>query len=245
MKEITTESLAFDSPEMSHLRSAQPHLKIIRLGILDYAKGLQEMESARERVLASGGDVFGEMLVLQHTPVVTLGNRPLVEDLKVGVEDLARQGVAFFKTDRGGSATVHEPGQIVIYPIVKLGRRGMGPKTFVNALEQAMIETAADLGVLASRDPINPGIWVGNNKLGAIGIRIQGGVSTHGLAFNVVNDLSTFQHVTPCGLKGRGVTSLIRELRIASFSEKTLQSLLARVEEALVMRLVGLLTHCC
>jgi lipoate-protein ligase B len=218
-------------------------LVVHRLGVVEYSKGLELMENARLRVAEKCAPGGGELLVLQHPPVVTLGHRPLLEDLKIGPLELKTLGISYFKTDRGGSATVHELGQIVVYPVVKLDPKRLGPKRFVNLLEEAMILAAAQFGVEAARDAVNPGIWVERNKLGAIGIRIVHGVVTHGLAFNVCNDLSTFAHVVPCGLVDRGVTTLARETGREGVLGASRQAFFDAVETRLVTELNRLLAN--
>lgn len=178
-----------------------------------YADAMLRMDAAHAAVLeaAKAGVCRAQLLVTEHTPVVTMGNRELTQDLQAGAESLARLGIDYAKTDRGGSVTVHEPGQLVVYPIVPLRGFGLGVRAFVHLLEEAMIRACAACDVVAARDPINPGVWVGAKKIGAIGIRVDRGVTRHGLALNVENSLATFAHVIPCGIHGRGITSLASE----------------------------------
>jgi lipoyl(octanoyl) transferase len=215
-------------------------IKVFRLGLVDYSRGLQLMEEARLRVAKECGPKQGEILSLQHPAVVTLGNRPLEQDLVTSAAALGEVGVEFFKTTRGGSATVHEPGQAVVYPVLKLDSKRFGPKQLVHVLEQAMIDTAAHFGIACVRDCGQPGVWVGHNKLGALGIRVLEGVSIHGLALNVTNDLSTFRHVIPCGLRERGVTSFRNELPLKEVSGA---GFFEKVESQLLTSLAGLLQN--
>jgi lipoate-protein ligase B len=187
-------------------------LKLRFLGLLRYADALQIMDETHEAVRATAMLGEGEILVVEHPPVVTMGNRFVPTDMILNEDALRARGIDFHKIDRGGSVTIHEPGQVVVYPIVKLDRARLGPKAFVNALEESMISLCAEYGILASRDSVNPGVWVGGDKIGAIGIRISQGVTKHGLAFNATNNLSTFSAVVPCGIRGRGVTSLALSL---------------------------------
>lgn len=191
-------------------------LHIRRLGLLRYSEALLQMEESHARVRREAGVGEGEILLVEHPAVVTMGNRFLPQDMILSEEELLARGIDFHRIDRGGSVTVHEPGQAVVYPLVKLGTR-LGPKAFVHALEDAMIALSAEFGVVATRDDVNPGVWVGLNKIGAIGIRIDGGVSKHGLAFNATNTLEVFEAIVPCGLRGRGVTNLERESRVRTF----------------------------
>jgi lipoyl(octanoyl) transferase len=193
------------------------HLTLRPLGLLRYADALRLMEEAHARIRETAAPGEGEILVVEHPPVVTMGNRFLPEDMILTQAELLARAIDFHKIDRGGSVTVHEPGQVVIYPLVKLDRVRLGAKAFVHALEEAMILLCAEYGFVAARDALNPGVWVGENKIGAIGIRILEGVTKHGLAFNVVNDLSTFASIVPCGLRGRGVTTLAQESKVRTF----------------------------
>ena len=184
-------------------------MEIRYLGLVPYWQALEIMESVHEeRVKDPNKD--GVILVVQHPPTVTMGKRELYEDMLVKPEELKFKGIAYHKIDRGGSVTVHEPGQAVIYPILNIDKYGLSVRNYVNALEEAMIQTCAHFKVTAARDSINPGVWVGIEKVGAVGIRFLNKVTKHGIAFNVINTLDAFSTIVPCGLHGRGVTSLQR-----------------------------------
>jgi lipoate-protein ligase B len=183
--------------------------EIVKIELGDHTAAMEHMARWHAHVCRGGNEV---VLVTQHFPVITMGNRFLEQDMLVNEQELASHGVSFSRTDRGGSVTVHEPGQAVVYPIVRVESSRFSVRHFVWILEEAMIRVAALYGVKAARDSINAGIWVGKNKLGAVGIRISQRVSKHGLAFNVNNSLATFEHIVPCGLRERGVTSLEREI---------------------------------
>lgn len=187
-------------------------MEIKYLKLFAYADALNLMENLHSEV-ASTQNHKGFMLVLQHPPTVTMGKRELLEDMKVPPEELKYKGIAYHKIDRGGSVTIHEPGQIVIYPIININFYHHTVRSFVAALEQAMIETCMHYDICAARDEINPGVWVERNKIGAVGIRVKNKVTKHGLAFNVVNSLETFSFIIPCGLKERGVTNLTNLIR--------------------------------
>lgn len=182
-------------------------MQILELGLKDYSETLDIMNKIHSDVSAAKS--ADTLIVVEHPPTVTMGNRERYEDMHIPPEELKFKGVKFVKVDRGGSVTIHEPGQIVIYPILSL--KNLSVKKYVCALEEAMILTCKHYGVIATRDPINPGVWVGENKIGALGIRVANRVSKHGLAFNIDNSLETFGTIVPCGLHGRGVTSLQRE----------------------------------
>jgi lipoyl(octanoyl) transferase len=151
------------------------------------------------------------LLLLEHEHVYTLGRRAPEEEILLDAEALAARGIAVEQTDRGGRVTYHGPGQLVGYPIISLGGTGdlVG---YVRSLERAMIAVAADAGVEAGTLEGITGVWVGDRKLGAIGIHVSRGITTHGFAINVNTDLSMFNGIVPCGLVDRGVTSLAEQL---------------------------------
>ncbi len=149
-------------------------------------------------------------MLLEHPPTYTLGKRALEEDLVFDETQRAARGISLFNVDRGGRATYHGPGQLVGYPIMQLGER-YDVISYLRNLEEVVIRTAADLGVEARRDPDHTGVWVGSNKIGAIGVKITRGITMHGFAFNVTTDLSMFEGIVPCGIQGRWVTSVLAE----------------------------------
>jgi lipoate-protein ligase B len=175
---------------------------------MKYDESLAFMEELHGAISSSSSHEEA-LLLVEHPPVVTMGLRERSTDLVTPQEALASRGVHFQKIDRGGSVTVHEPGQLVLYPLVRVDARRLTVRRLVWALEEIMIMECARWGVEAARDEINPGVWVGPNKVGAVGVRVQNHVSKHGLALNITNSLQTFSHVVPCGIHGRGVTSLL------------------------------------
>jgi lipoate-protein ligase B len=160
------------------------------------------------------------VLFLEHPPVFTLGRHAGLNNLTVSEDFLEKAGISVIQVERGGDITFHGPGQLVVYPIIQLRAARLGVADYVTALEEVMIRTAADWGLRAERNPRNRGVWVGNNKLGSIGVAIRRGVSFHGLAFNVNTSLEPFSWIHPCGLEDIGTTSLERELsRTISLSQ--------------------------
>lgn len=155
-----------------------------------------------------GSDIF---LVVEHPAVYTLGRRGGREFLMVSEEFLADKGIAVVPIERGGVITYHGPGQLVIYPIIHLKQAGLSVAGYVAKLEELMMALAAEVGVDAGRDERNHGVWVGDNKLGSIGIAIRHGVSFHGMALNVNLALAPFGWINPCGLTGVQMTSLSAE----------------------------------
>ncbi|MDQ3620718.1 MAG: lipoyl(octanoyl) transferase LipB [Actinomycetota bacterium] len=178
------------------------------LGRVDYAAAWSwQQELFLARLDGERGD---SMMLLEHPHTYTLGRRALEEDLVYGEAERAARGISLFRIDRGGRATYHGPGQLVGYPILGLGER-YDVLEYLRNLEEVLIRTAAELGVTAARDPLNTGVWVGSNKIGAIGVKITRGITMHGFAFNVTTDLSMFSGIVPCGIQGRWVTSIQEE----------------------------------
>jgi lipoyl(octanoyl) transferase len=178
------------------------------LGRIDYSEAWAWQ---RELFMARlDEDVGDSIMLLEHPPTYTLGRRALDDDVRFDSAERALRGISLYHVDRGGRATYHGPGQLVGYPILKLGER-YDVVAYLRKLEEVLIRTAGDLGVRASRDERNTGVWVGPNKLGAIGVKITRGISMHGFAFNVSTDLSMFEGIVPCGLSDKWVTSIEAE----------------------------------
>ncbi len=152
------------------------------------------------------------VLLVEHPPVFTLGRRGGMGNLTVSENVLKERGIPIIQVERGGDITFHGPGQLVIYPIVDLTAARLGVTDYVEMLEEAIIRVAADWGITANRNPLNRGVWVGNSKLGSIGIAVRHGISFHGVALNVNLSLEPFAWIHPCGLKGIEITSLEKEL---------------------------------
>lgn len=153
-----------------------------------------------------------QFLLLEHPPVITLGRGGDIRNLLASEQRLQAERVRFFETTRGGDITYHGPGQVVGYPIIHLGEGNRDVRKYVTKLEEVLIRTVAEYGITATRVDGNRGIWVGNNKIAAIGVRIARWVTSHGFALNVSTNLDHFRLITPCGLKGTGVTSIEREI---------------------------------
>src|ERR1019366_9102067 len=153
-----------------------------------------------------------QLLLLEHPPVITLGRGGDVRTLVAPPASLAAERVRFFETTRGGDITYHGPGQLVGYPIVHLGEGKRDVRKYVTKLEEVLIRTVAAYGITAERTEGKRGIWVGNDKIAAIGVRIARWVTSHGFALNVTTNLDHFRLITPCGLHGTGVTSIARLL---------------------------------
>jgi len=151
------------------------------------------------------------VLWLEHFPVFTLGRRGGSENLKVSEKFLKKENILLASVERGGNITYHGPGQLVVYPIIDLHATRLSVPEYVNAMEEVMIRTAKTFGVRAKRNPSTPGVWIGNRKMGSIGIAIKRGISLHGFALNVNLSLTPFGWINPCGLENISVTSIEQE----------------------------------
>jgi lipoyl(octanoyl) transferase len=156
------------------------------------------------------GETPDVLLLLEHTPVITLGKSADAENLRSPREALDAAGVEVVEVDRGGDVTYHGPGQITGYLIADLKELALDLHLFVRALEEVMIRTLAAYEITAGRIPGLTGVWVGGEKIGAIGVHMSRWISTHGFAFNIETDLDSFDHIVPCGIDDRGVTSMAR-----------------------------------
>jgi lipoyl(octanoyl) transferase len=181
-------------------------LVVRELGVVPYAEALSVQESLVAAVAA--GESAEHLLLLEHPPVYTLGRGADAADLRGAPE---RLGVPVFRIGRGGGATFHGPGQLVAYPIVRLRAAGRDVHRYVRGLEAALIATCAHFGVEAVAPEGQTGIWVGERKLGSIGIGVRRGVAYHGIALNVRTDLSYFAHIVPCRMSGLAVTNLVEQ----------------------------------
>lgn len=181
-------------------------LTIERLGRMAYAPALALQEARHAALIAGRGEET--LFLLEHEPVVTLGKNSGEEHVLASRDVLARLGVELQRATRGGDVTYHGPGQLVGYPILRLGAGEQDIKGYVWRLEEILIRTVGDFDITAERRAGKRGIWVGNDKLAAVGVRIASWTTLHGFALNVAVDLSRFELIVPCGLADAGVTSL-------------------------------------
>jgi lipoyl(octanoyl) transferase len=187
-----------------------PELRVVRPGLVPYADALatqKRLERARIE-----GEVPDVLLLLEHPPVYTKGRRSTPEELPMGEQWYEMQGIEVTDTDRGGRVTYHGPGQLVGYPIVNLRPYRDDVHAYVNGIERVMIDSLGEWGVEAECVEGQTGVWVGDRKIGSIGVHVSRGVTTHGFAINVNNDLQPFEWIVPCGIEACRVTSLGREL---------------------------------
>jgi lipoyl(octanoyl) transferase len=187
----------------------RPELWVCNLGTVEYREALelqQRLRSARQR-----DELPDVLLLLEHPPVYTRGRRSAEGELPMGEDWYRRRGIETVDTDRGGKVTYHGPGQLVGYPIVRIA----DVVAYLRTLEQALVAVLAQEGIVARARPQDgpdyTGVWVQERKIASLGVHVARGVTTHGFAVNVENDLQPFSWVVPCGLDGVRMTSLIKE----------------------------------
>jgi lipoyl(octanoyl) transferase len=185
------------------------------LGRVDYHEALElQKRLVTERAEGRIGD---QLLLLEHPPILTLGRTADPSHIRADAATLGARGIEVVRVERGGEVTYHGPGQLVAYPILSLSARGLLVRPFVRALEAALVATCAAYGVAAARREGHPGCWCDPDgpqprKIGALGLRIERGVSYHGIALNVGVDLADFDLIDPCGMPGVTSTSIAAEL---------------------------------
>ena len=206
---------------------------VYNLGLIDYRQGLL----LQEKLLASrkSGAISDVLLLLQHPSVFTMGRSGTDENIIVPKEALVEEGIPVFYTNRGGDVTYHGPGQIVGYPILNLRENGLTVHQYVWNLEEIVVRTLTDYGIDGHRVKGLRGVWVGDEKVCSIGVRISGVISMHGFALNVNTNLKYFSYIVPCGITGVSMTSLSKLLGHEVKIEETQKILLRHF--SLVFRL--------
>jgi lipoyl(octanoyl) transferase len=208
-------------------------LWVAQLGTVPYRDGVALQETLRAR--RQSGELPDLLLVLEHPPVYTKGKRTEPGDLPMGEDWYRSQGIDVCDTDRGGRVTYHGPGQLVAYPIMAVER----VRDFVNTMETAIVRALGDEGIDAEvRDTPFTGVWVpgADAKIASIGVRVSGGVTTHGLAVNVDNDLQPFEWIVPCGIDHVRMTSVAKETGSAGVLPCFRKRMAWRFAEAFGMR---------
>lgn len=184
-------------------------LRIIDCGLADYKKVLELQHGLREK--RRRDEIPDTVLIVEHFPVITLGARQSANKLLADRNDLAQKHIDIVDIRRGGGTTAHNPGQFVFYPILHLQQLNLGISEYIRELESIGVELLEQLDVQAERQKCFPGLWVGAKKIASIGVRVSKFVTCHGMAINVQNDLSIFDFITPCGLDGVEMTSVLKE----------------------------------
>lgn len=211
---------------------SRSELWVGRLGRVPYGAASALQRALRDRRAA--GEIADTLLLLEHDPVYTRGRRATPDELPFPAAWYAERGIAIADTDRGGRTTYHGPGQLVGYPIVDTACVGRDIPRYVRLVERALVDSLATEGIVAhARDGDHTGIWVGERKIGSIGIHVHRGVATHGFAVNVDCDLEPFEWIVPCGLDGVRMTSVARELAGAADSARFADCVADRLAHAL------------
>ncbi len=193
---------------MTELKKPLP-LVIRDCGQMPYAEALDlQMNLCAQRI---ADDIDNTVLIVEHPAVITQGARKSENKLLASEEDIASKGIELVTVGRGGGTTAHNRGQLVFYPIIKLKTLKLDVTAYVRSLEQIGIELLQWLGVEATRVKGKPGLWVGDKKIASLGVQLKKWVSFHGMAININNDLSIFNHFVPCGLEGVEITSVQKE----------------------------------
>lgn len=196
---------------------------------LPYGQALALQLMLRAKLQHDATQALGYLIALEHPPVVTLGKRGTLKHL-FAPNQLIAQNIEVFRVDRGGEATYHEPGQLVIYPIVHLERLGLGVVDLIRGMASCLSETAKEYGVTSSYDEDHPGLWTPSTpfprKLASVGMRVSGGVTTHGAAINVSNAMQGFSLIIPCGMPQTPFASICGEssqnITVAHFRDRFL-----------------------
>jgi lipoate-protein ligase B len=183
---------------------------LVYLGLIPYDEALDlQLAAVHARAEAHIPDT---LLLLEHPAVITLGRGANTSHVLAPAAELVKRGIDVRETGRGGDVTLHAPGQLVGYPIVELRERGRDVHCYLRDLEELLIRALAGWGIAAERVPGLTGVWVGDEKVAAIGVAVKRWIAYHGFAINVSTDLSLFETIIPCGLADRGVTSVTRLL---------------------------------
>jgi lipoate-protein ligase B len=184
--------------------------RVYDLGIVEFNEALQLQDYLT--LARCAGDIPDTIILLQHPSIFTLGRSAREEDIVVPRSSLDIEGITILQTDRGGSVTYHGLGQLVLYLILNLKAKGIGIHQYVHNLEEVVIRTLDDFCIKSCRDSRYPGVWIGSEKICALGVRVRRWCTKHGLALNVNTDLRYFDYIVPCGILGRGVTSMSKVL---------------------------------
>jgi len=207
-------------------------LLVCNLGLSHYGEAWELQRMLFQ--LRPQGQISDVLLLTVHSHVYTIGKSGSDAHLLASEDELQQQGVEVFHIDRGGDITYHGPGQLVVYPILDLQNYYLDVHRYLRELEEAIIIALGEYGIVGERDPQYTGVWVEGNKLAAIGVKVSRWITMHGVAINVNTDLRYFDRIVPCGISGRGATSvervLSRRVELNEFSQKFVESF-ARVFE--------------
>lgn len=197
---------------------------VYQLGRVGYQEACQLQADLVDRRINDG--ISDTILLLEHPPTITVGKSGKPENILASQHELRKRGIPLFFSDRGGDVTYHGPGQLVVYPIIDLKNRDRDLHRYAYDLEEVIISTLGDFGIVATRDESHRGVWVLDKEMAAIGLRVRRWVTMHGFALNVNTDLEPFSLINPCGFTDRGATSMAvllgREVPMAAVTEGVL-----------------------
>ena len=202
---------------------------LIKQGMLTFEEGLQLQQEMWECV--ASGEWDGALILLEHLPVVTLGRNHDAPELLLSADEYRKRGIEVVRCKRGGKATCHNPGQLVGYPILNLGKWQQDSHWYLRLLEQTLMNTVEKFGIDAGRKEKYTGVWAGDRKIAAIGVSLRRWITSHGFALNVNNDLAVFSTIVPCGINEFGVTNMLAE-GVAGLSVGTVAEVLVHEMEA-------------
>jgi len=202
---------------------------VYQLGLVEYSLAYHLQTEFLHR--RTEDEITDTLLLMEHTPTITIGKSGKLENVLVSQERLAKEGISLFFIGRGGDVTYHGPGQLVAYPIISLKKQGRDVYKYVRNLEEVIIRTLNDFGINACRDRNHTGVWVAGEEIAAIGLRIRKWVSMHGFALNINTDLEQFSLINPCGFSDRKATSISKLLSQDIPREKVTERLLAHFSE--------------
>ena len=211
-------------------------VRLSRMGCVDFTEASQlQDELQRLRQANKTSDVI---LFLEHPPVITIGIAGGEQNVIIPRDILAQEGIPISHTDRGGSVTYHGPGQLIVYPIIDLNSAGLNIHTFMLNLEEAIIRVLNDFSIAGHRNPQYPGVWVEQQKIGAIGVRVRHWITKHGVALNVNNDLKPFSYIHACGIEDKGVTSMRQLLGHEVDREDVIRSMIDHFSQVFDMSII-------
>jgi lipoate-protein ligase B len=208
---------------------APNRVEVRRLGVVEYGAAYQlQKRLHRQRV---AGKIRDTLLLLEHPPTITVGKAGSIDNILVPRETLTHMGISLYFVDRGGDVTYHGPGQLVGYPILDLRSRGGDLRRYVRDLEEVLIRTLEDFSIKAGRDPRHVGVWIGQNKIGSIGLSVRDWVTMHGFALNVCTRVEGFSLIHACGLKDRRPASMHELLGFPPSRDQVNEKLQTRFSE--------------
>jgi lipoyl(octanoyl) transferase len=211
---------------------------LLQLAMVEYGEAWELQKALLDARVS--GKVEDCLILLQHPPTFTFGRRYKEDNLITNKEYYESLGFAVYKTDRGGLVTYHGPGQLVGYPIIKISTYTKDYYQYLRMLEEVMIRTLIDFGLVAERNEGYTGVWVDNAKIGFVGVRMSFGYAMHGFSLNVNNDVSPFNYITPCGIQGVRITSVQELLNTSVNMQEVYAKLINHFSDVFQIQMVSI-----